>query len=132
MHRGNRFPGSAGVVRAEDVAGLLVLYTPRRDVHLVGILGVDREVVDDVIVTAAQMGKPGPAMAGIAGNEDLAGAGAEKKMIGVFRIVGEAANIASVRSESSPLASPRGGAEQKQSTDNAELAHGSVSCQSHT
>src|SRR5262249_22087617 len=60
VHVGNGFPGFSGIVGAEQIARALVLYAPCGGEDCVRVLGIDYEVVDDVIIAAAQVSKAGP------------------------------------------------------------------------
>ena len=50
---------------AEQVACLLILYTPGRNEDVLGILRIDCDVIENIIVTAAQVSKPAPVAAAI-------------------------------------------------------------------
>ena len=103
---GIAFPSLSAILGAEQVTGLLIFHAPGRGIHPVWILGIDGEVVDYVVVAAAQVGKSRPAMAAVGGREKSSGAGAEKNVIRVLRIVGEAAHVASIRPQRGPLSGP--------------------------
>ena len=50
---------------AEQVTCLLILYTPGGNEHVLRILWIDGDVVENVIVAAAQMSKATPVMSTI-------------------------------------------------------------------
>jgi hypothetical protein len=63
---------------------------------MVGILRVDGNMVEYVFVaTEACQARPGSSA--VIGTEHLAGAGAEQNVVGILRVVRQAARIAAVR-----------------------------------
>ena len=53
MHAGQYFPVLAAVVRTEQIARLLILDAPGRNENVLGILWIDCDVVENIIVAAA-------------------------------------------------------------------------------
>jgi hypothetical protein len=96
VHRGQRLPVWPPSTGAEDFADLLARSAPRRHINTVGILRIDGDVVEHVIV-AAQARQARPGASAIVRSKHLAGAGAEQDVIGIMRVVSQAARIAAVR-----------------------------------
>ena len=73
-------------MRTEHVAGLLVHYAPRRNVNVFGILGINGDVIENIVV-AAQMGQARPVVSPVRGQEKRSGAGPEINAVGILRVV---------------------------------------------
>src|SRR5579863_5368896 len=107
MHTWQRFPLFAAVVGTENVAGALILHAPGGNKHGLGVVRIDGDVIEHIIIAASQFGKSRPVMASIFGDENHACAGAQENTVRVVRIIGQTAYIASVGTQNRPLASPR-------------------------
>src|SRR5205823_3218965 len=98
-------------MRTENVACLLVVQAPRRYKNVLRILLVKNNVVENVIVARSQMREARPVAAAIVGSENGPGVGAEEDVVGVLRIISQAAYVAAIRPQNRPLSCPRRGAE---------------------
>jgi hypothetical protein len=107
MHGGKCFPGFSAVAGAKHVAGLLIFYAPSGDEHDVGILRVDNNVIQYIVVASAEMRKSRPTVSGIERLKQASSAGAEENVIKVARIIREAAGVSTIRSQYFPLFGPR-------------------------
>ena len=94
-------------MRAENVAGTLILNAPGGDENGLGVVRVDRNMIEHVVVATSQFGKSRPVMASIFGDENHARAGTEENAVRVMGIIGQAADVASIRTQNSPLAGSR-------------------------
>src|SRR3954466_11682867 len=101
MHSSERLPFFAAITCAENVADLLARYAPCGNVDVFGILRVDGDVIENVII-ATQTGKPRPLVSRIVGGKKVPGAGAHQDMARVGRIISQAARVATVRPECLP------------------------------
>ena len=106
MHRRQSLPGLTTVRRTENIAELLALRAPGRGIHDIGPFGIRRDVVQDVLVARAKMRKASPVLPTVVRYKNHARARPQENPIRVMRIVGQAADIASVRTQHRPLASP--------------------------
>ncbi len=108
MQVGSGLPVFSAILGAEQVARLLIFHAPGCGIHVLRILWIDGDVVNYVVIAAAQMGKPRPIVSAIIRDEKCSGAGAQKDVIRVLRIVGQAAHVAAIGTQRSPLAGPKG------------------------
>jgi hypothetical protein len=101
VHRRQRSPGGAPIIRGKNLADLLAGCAPCRHINMIGIFGVDGNVVEHVLITAqARQARPGaPA---IIRAEHLASTRAEQNVIGIVRVVSQAAGIAAIRTQYLP------------------------------
>src|SRR5277367_1821615 len=103
MHRRKRFPLLAAVISTENIAGILILHAPGGDKHCLGILRINRDVIEHIIVASAELGKASPVMAAIFRDKNHTGASAEENAVRVLRIISEAAYVAPIRTQNGPL-----------------------------
>src|SRR5208282_2947009 len=103
MHCRQSFPVLAAVVSAENVAGTLILNAPGGNENGLGVVGIDRDVIEHVIVATSQFGKPRPAMPTVLGDENHARAGTQENTVRLMRIISQTANVASIRTQNGPL-----------------------------
>ena len=108
VHARKRFPVVAAIVRAIHIAGLLVLDAPGGHIDVFGILRIDGDVIEHIVI-AAQMRQARPVMPAIVRQEQCSGAGAEVDTIGILRVEIQTPNIAPVRPQGCPLAGPQRG-----------------------
>src|SRR5258706_6670741 len=85
VHRGQVVPVAATVAGTENFANLLARYAPRRNINTVGILRIDGDMVEHVIVAQARQARPWAAC--IVRSKHLAGTGANRDVIWIVRIV---------------------------------------------
>ena len=85
MHARKRFSVVAAVVRTKHVAGLLVHYAPRRNVNVFGILRINDDVIENIVI-AAQVGQARPIVSSVRGQEERSRAGAEVDTVGILRV----------------------------------------------
>jgi hypothetical protein len=111
VHGGKSFPIFAAILGAENVASLLALKAPRRNIDSLAVLRIEANVVQDVIVASAQMGKAIPTVAAVLRNEEYAGAGAKENVVRIAGIRGQTADVTTFRPQRRPL---RGGQNGRQ------------------
>src|SRR5581483_3252275 len=97
VHCRQLVPILSSIMRTEDVASLLVLDTPGSDIDVLGIAGVNHNVIENVVIAAAQVRKARPVMTAILRGENRPSTRAQVHVVRVVRIVSEAADIAAVR-----------------------------------
>ena len=85
---------------------MLVLYAPGRNEDVLGILRIDCDMIENIIVAAAQVSKPAPVAAAIGGRKNCSRAGSQKDVIRIVRIVAKAADVSTIRPQNRPLAGP--------------------------
>src|ERR1700716_3214095 len=95
-------------MRAVDIACLLVLNAPGRNVDVVGILGVNGNVIKNVVI-AAEMRQPRPTMSPVGREEKSSGTAAEVNTVGIVRVRTQTPNVSSFRTQSGPLSGPKTG-----------------------
>ena len=108
MHARQGFPVVAAIMRAIHVAGLLILDAPGGNINVFGILRIDDDVIENIVI-AAQMGQPRPIVSAIIGEEKTAGAGTQVNTVGILRVEIQTPDITSVRTQGGPLTGPEGG-----------------------
>src|SRR5439155_9799763 len=101
-----RFPVIAAIVRAIHVAGLLVLKAPSGNINVFGVLRIDGDVIQNVVI-ATQVSQAGPIVSGVIRKKETAGAGAQVDTVGILGVEIQTPDIASVGSQGSPLAGPK-------------------------
>src|SRR5262249_35986152 len=92
-------------MRTENITGLLIFDVPGRNGHVLRILWIDQDVIEDVIV-AAQAGKSLPVMAAIIGKKDGTCAGTDEHPGCTVRIKPKASDIPTIRPQHRPLCCP--------------------------
>src|SRR4029077_13070876 len=95
-------------MRAIHIAGLLVLHAPGGNVNVFGILRINDDLIEKVVITA-QVSQPAPIVSTIVGQEKTASAGTKVNMVGVLRVEIQTPDIASVRTHGGPLTGPKSG-----------------------
>src|ERR1700730_18248506 len=110
-HPGYGFPILTSVASAENIACILVLHAPRRYKNCLGILRIESNVIEHIVIGRTEVSKTGPVVTAIFGLENHARAGAQKHPVRIMWIVGQAPDIAPVRAQNSPLTGPRNRAE---------------------
>ena len=118
--RRQSFPVLAAIAGAENIARLLVLHAPGGDENVLRILRIKHDVVEHVIVAGTELGKPRPVMPVIAEAKMTPRAGSQKDVIGILRIISEAADVAAIRPQNRPLAGPR--SESAQGTNSNKIS----------
>ncbi len=68
MHARQCFPVVAAIMRAIHIAGLLILNAPGGNIDVFGILRINGDVVENIVI-ATQVGQPRPVMPAIVGQE---------------------------------------------------------------
>src|SRR5436853_7690196 len=101
MHSSEGLPFFAAITCAENIADLLARYAPCGNVDVFGILRIDGDVVEHVII-ATQTGKPRPIVSRIVRDKKLSGAGTQQEMVRIVRIISQAARVATVRPKCLP------------------------------
>ena len=96
-------PGTATVVGTEDAAVIIVEQSPGRYVHRLRIGRIEDDVIENVVVARAEVGKNRPRIAAVLGKEKLSRAGAQEDAVGIAGIVGEAADVAAFRPNQLPI-----------------------------
>ena len=80
-------------------------YAPGRNVNVFGILRIDGDVIENIVV-AAQVGQARPVVSPVRGQEKRSGAGPKIDAVGILRVVSQAPHVASVRTQRGPLTGP--------------------------
>src|SRR5581483_3248720 len=107
MHSRQSFPSFAAIVRTVDFTSLLVFYTPYRHEHRVGILRIENDVVNYVVIALTEMSETRPAMAAVFRLKDRPCTRAQKNVIRIARIRAQTTSISAVRSQNRPLTGPQ-------------------------
>src|SRR5581483_189996 len=76
------------------------------NINLLRVLWIKNHVIQDIVVARSEVSKTSPTAPAVAGGKQSTGTRAQKNVIGVGRIVGQAANITALRTQSRPLAGP--------------------------
>ena len=98
----------AAVVAGTENVAAIVLDAPGGNVNGLGVGGINHDVVQHVVVAAAQVGVVGPTGAAIAWRDSSSpGAGAQENAAGIMRVVRQAADVAAFRTERDPAAHSR-------------------------
>src|SRR3954468_17757794 len=99
------FPRLSAISGTENLASFVVNHAPCGNVDPVRIGWIDSDIVEDVIVTRAEMDVTHPTGATVHRKKKLAGAGAKEYAVRIMRIVGKTADITAVRPMRLPLIS---------------------------
>src|SRR5262249_54480458 len=74
---------------------------------------VEDNVVEHIIVALTDTSEAGPTGSGISGDVNLSSAGAQQNAVGILRVIREAANVATLRTDRLPLRGLREQCERK-------------------
>jgi hypothetical protein len=94
-------------MRTIHIAGLLILHAPGRNKNVFGVLGIDGDVIEHIVI-ATEVRQPRPAVSAVGGYEESSGAGAEVNPIGILRVEIQTSDVATIRPQGSPLTGPEG------------------------
>src|SRR4029077_12506549 len=70
VHVGKNLPGLAAIMAAEYITSLLVLNAPCGNVNSLGVLRIESNVVENIIIATSQVRKARPALAVIIRDEE--------------------------------------------------------------
>src|ERR1700682_2177894 len=105
-HPGYGFPILTSVASAENIACILVLHAPRRYKNCLGVLRIESNVIEHIVIGRTEVSKTGPVVTAIFGLKNHACAGTQKHTVSIVGIVSQAPDIAPVRTQNSPLSGP--------------------------
>src|SRR5215475_10269334 len=99
MHSWQSFPALSAVLRTEQIASLLVLNTPGSRINRVRMIGIDRDMVEHIVIALTHMGETRPVMAAVFRHKNGTSAGSEVNLVRILGVIAKAADIAAIRTQ---------------------------------
>src|SRR6516164_1017614 len=102
----------------------MALQAPGAHIDVLGVLRVDHDMVDDIVVPNPQVSEMCPTASAVGRLENSPRARAQEDVVRIMHVIGETAGVTAVWSQSYPMCGPSPSADQFDKHDKNEKARG--------